>query len=80
MSKQSAIELRRQLTLQKVDPEVYERVINFIIHLRGDLMEKHNDATLIFTVRKTLTIYLPKADKVVDRIMQFMLPARYKLK
>ena len=53
MSSQSATELRRQLTLQKVDPELHDRVINFPIHLREDLMEKYNDATLRCTVKKT---------------------------
>ena len=80
MSSQSATELRRQLTLQKVDPEVHDRVINFPMHLRGDLMETYNDATLRYTVKKTLAIYLPKAGKEFDNIMEFMLPSHYKLK
>ena len=79
MSSQSAIELRRQLTLQKVDPELHDRVINFPIHLRGNLMEKYNDATLRYTVKKTLAIYLSKAGKEVDKIMENMLPSHYKL-
>ena len=79
MFSQTAIELRRQLTLQKVDPELHDRVINFPIHLRGDSMEKYNDATLRYTVKKTLAIYLPKATKEVDIIMENMLPSHYKL-
>ena len=59
MSNQSAIELRRQLTLQKVDPEVHERVVNMAIHLRGDLMETYNDNQLRYVVQKSLQIYLP---------------------
>ena len=55
------------LSLQKVDPELHDRVINFPIHLRGDLMEKYNDATLRYTVKKTLAIYLPKAGKERSR-------------
>ena len=79
MSSQSAIELRRQLTLQKVDPELHDRIINFPIHLRADSMEKYNDGTLRYTVKSTLAIYLPKATKEVDIIMENMLPSHYKL-
>ena len=80
MSNQSAIELRRQLTLQKVDPEVHERVVSMAIHLRGDLMETYNDNQLRYVVQKSLQIYLPKDGKAVSNIMELLLPDHYKLK
>ena len=80
MSNQPATELRRQLTLQMIDPELHNKIINFPIHLSGDLMETYNDATLRCTVRKILAIYLPKSGKKVEKVMEFMLPAHYKFK
>ena len=80
MSNQSATELRRQLTLQKVNPELHDRIINFPIHLRGDLLQTYNDVTLRYTVKKVLKIYLPENGKEADNIMNNLLPPHWKLK
>ncbi len=80
ISNQSATELRRQLNLQKINPEFHDRVVNLPIHLRGDLLESYSDVTLRCTIKKVLAVYLPKDGKEVDRIMENMLPANFKLK
>jgi hypothetical protein len=80
MSNQSATELKRQLTLQKVNPELHERIANFPIHLRGNLLESYNDATLRFTIKRVLEIHLPEGGKEVKTIMDNMLPTNFKLK
>ena len=80
MSNQSATELKRQLTLQKVNPELHDRIANFPIHLRGDLLQSYNDVTLRYTIKKVLAIHLPEGGKEVNKIMENMLPPNFTLK
>ena len=81
MSNQSATELKRQLTLQKVNPELHDRIANFPIHLRGNLLESYNDVTLRYTIKKVLAIHLPEGGKEINKIMEnMMLPPNFKLK
>ena len=76
----SYIELRRQLTLQSVDPDdMFEKILNFEIYIRGDCMAEYNDATLRYTIRNSLGVYIYDKEKV-KRKMDNLLPETYRLR
>ena len=75
----SYIQLRRQLTINTVDPALFEKILNFEIYIRGDSMAEYNDATLRFTIKNSLAVYIYEKEKV-KRIMDNLLPEDYRLR
>ena len=69
----SYIELRRQLTLNSVDPAMFEKILNFEIYIRGHSMAEYNDATLRYTIKNSLAVYIYDKEKV-KRIMDYLFP------
>ena len=75
----SYIELRRQLTLNSVDQAMFEKILNFEIYIRGDSMAEYNDATLRYTIKNSLAVYIYDKDKV-KRIMDYLFPEDFLLR
>ena len=75
----SYIELRRQLTLNSIDPAMFDKILNFEIYIRGDSMAEYNDATLRFTLQNSLAVYIKDKEKV-KRIMAYFFPEDFVLR
>jgi hypothetical protein len=75
----SYIELRRQLTLNSVDPAMVDKILNFEIYIRGDSMAEYNDATLRYPLKHSLAVYIYDKEKV-KRIMDYFFPEDFVLK
>ena len=75
----SYIQLRRQLTINSVDPALFDKILNFEIYIRGDSMAEYNDATLRFTIKNSLAVYIYEKEKV-KRIMDNLFPEDYSLR
>ena len=76
----SYIQLRRQLTINSVDPALFDKILNFDIYIRGDSMAEYNDATLRFIIKNSLAVYIYDKEKVKKRIMDNLLPEDYRLR
>ena len=70
----SYIELRRQLTLNSVDPTMFDKILNFEIYIRGDSMAEYNDATLRYTLKNSLAVYIYDKEKVNEQNNELLLP------
>ena len=75
----SYIELRRQLTLNLVDPAMVDKILNFEIYIRGDSMAEYNDATLRYTLKNSLAVYIYDKEKV-KRMMDYFFPEDFVLR
>ena len=70
----SYIQLRRQLTINSVDPALFEKILNFEIYIRGDSMAEYNDATLRYTLKNSLAVYIYDKEKVNEQNNELLLP------
>ena len=75
----SYIELRRQLTLNSVDPAMVDKILNYEIYVRGESMAEYNDATLRYTLKNSLAVYIYDKEKV-KRIMDYFFPEDFVLR